>query len=65
MSVFDECDHEMDFDAPTEPADWEEIARFREACFWMVCKNCGCRGLCVDDTGNFWEDPDTGELLEG
>jgi hypothetical protein len=37
---------------------------FGEACFCVICKYCGCNGLIVDDIGNFWENPETGELLE-
>jgi hypothetical protein len=59
---FINCDHEVDMDAPMEPGDYEDIARFKAACMWVRCKHCGCRGLCVDDTGDFWEDPITKEL---
>jgi len=58
-----ECKHEMD-DGDVEPCDAEDLVRFQAACFRIRCRHCGARGFCVDDTGNFWEDPDTGELYE-
>ena len=56
------CDHEMDLDGSMEPGDLDDVARFKQACFWMKCKHCGCKGLCVDDTGDFWVDQSTGML---
>lgn len=51
-----ECEHEIDYNAPMYGGDFEDIARFKAACVWVICKNCGRKGLCVDDTGTFWED---------
>ena len=63
MKNFNTCNHSMDL-SNSEPADWEDLARFREAGFWVRCKHCNCRILIVDDTGNFVEDPNTGQLEE-
>lgn len=57
-----DCEHEIDLDGPIEGGDWEDINRFRAACVWVQCKHCGCRGLSVDDTGDFWEG-ENGELI--
>jgi hypothetical protein len=57
------CEHEMDLNEPIEWGDYEDMSMFNhQACFWMRCKFCGCKGLCVDDTGDFWVDPETGKL---
>jgi hypothetical protein len=62
MKKIDNCEHEIDFNGWVEPGDLDDIARFKQACFWMRCKHCGCKGLCVDDTGDFWLNPETGVL---
>ena len=58
-----ECEHEVDFNGPREPGDMDDVSIFKAACEWVRCKHCGCKGLCVDDTGNFWVDPDTSRLI--
>jgi len=56
------CEHEIDFDGLIEGGDCDDMAMFKAACCWVRCKFCGCKGLCVDDTGDFWINPETGKL---
>jgi hypothetical protein len=56
----EECEHEIDFNILSYDIDVDikDMLRFKESCSGIVCKKCGRKGLCVNNTGNFWEDED-------
>lgn len=70
------CEHEVDWSLPLnpptkdaedqrwmEPGDCEDIARWKAACIYVYCKKCGCRGISVDDTGEFWDEEKNGRYI--
>jgi len=68
------CEHEMDEDIPitpppkdapdqrwTEPGDMADVVRYKAACVYIYCKHCKCKGITVDDTGEFWDEDGSGK----
>jgi hypothetical protein len=44
-----------------EPGDIDDVARYKAACAYMYCKYCKCKGITVDDTGEFWDEDGSGK----
>jgi hypothetical protein len=72
MSV-QNCEHEIDWSIPVvpppkdakdqrwmEPVEPVDVRVAREAATYVYCKKCGCKGMIVDDTGNFWDEDGDG-----
>lgn len=49
------CDHVIDDDIYAGCDDGDLLSYYREAIFYMQCSKCNGLGICVDDTGNFWQ----------
>lgn len=56
------CEHEVDEDAAIEYGDIDDIFRWGAPMFYMSCKKCKCRGTCVDDDENYWDDKGDGNF---
>ena len=64
-----DCEHEVDWDISItppspdakdqrwmRPGDMDDMVRWKAACIHVYCRKCGCKGVMVDDTGNFWSE---------
>lgn len=50
------CEHEMVERVPTDWFDFDDMRKYGNQGFHVKCKHCGCKGVCVKDEGEIWED---------